>query len=575
MTFGSSARPRRNRLTRAKPPANRTTARHRKVKRDDEDNWMDIHDDGTSADEDQHTSDDDDDDDESENDELVDSDEAEFIRRAKRKRSAPSRSSQASKRPRNARRSSATSKGRTNARRVPRRKPSSRPPRPLRLRFALQQDLPEPSIDELDNPTPPVVDIDAEPALLEDHTFLDGVPAICSSSEHESDQQEELESASEQGYSSTASAEETELMAADQPCIDRHWPGCKRCKDGPALPLYNKAMTTLKRQQTREENKRRNKSPDRIDSRGRQRKALVDEAWGALTPVQQTQEWIEVLEDRGGWFECSTCSVSWHWGCLPQDSQKSILHTINTEATRRHRSIFGQSAPPPDPVRRIDVDEFVNTASCPDCAGYAAYCIHCKADVNGDRTTEEQLGITQAMLDAYPKPPTILTATRLFRCRRCSRPSHYECIARASDHDDPSAEHAAKSTQDGGWLCADCHRWPAVEKIIAWRPLDRSQWNDDSNRAYAVLHPRETCRESTSSSSKTARTARPNGCPTTGCASSTKWRSCNSSQRAAASSSSPPSSSSPTRRSQTRARAGPRSPWVVAVLVARPSKVAQ
>ncbi|ETS63969.1 hypothetical protein PaG_02303 [Moesziomyces aphidis] len=489
LTLGCSARS-RNRHTRSNPRAKRPTARRPKVKRDDTDDWMDLNDDdSTSTDEDQHMSNDD----ESEDDELVDSDEVEFIRRANNKRSAPSRSSKASKRPRNAPRSSATSTRRTNARRAPRRKASSRPQRPPKMRFALQQELPEPSLDEPDNPTPPVIDIPTETTLLEDHTFIDGVPAICSSSEHEAEQEEEEdESASEQGYTSTASySEEAELMAADQPCIDRHWPGCKRCKDGPALPLYNKSLTTLKRQQTREQKKRLNKSPDRIDSRGRQRKALIDDAWGALTPVQQTQEWMEVLEDRGGWFECSTCSVSWHWGCLPLDSQKSILHTINTEATRRHRSIFGQSAPPPDPVRRIDVDEFVNTASCPDCAGYAAHCIHCKADVNGHRTTEEQLGITQAMLDAYPKPPTNLTATRLFRCRRCSRPSHYECIARASDQDDPSAEHAAKLAQDGGWLCADCHRWPAVDKIIAWRPLDRSQWNDDSNRAYAALHPRE------------------------------------------------------------------------------------
>lgn len=346
----------------------------------------------------------------------------------------------------------------------------------------------------------PVITIDesALPDDLDSIPFLDGIrptytPYECSSEE---ENQADSDDNEVQVVSDAASGDENEeLEPYEEPKtpLDKHWPGCKRCSDGPSLPLYNKALSELKRVQRREAKKLRNKSPERIDSRGRQRKALIDDTWGKVTAVQAAEEWLEVLEHRGGWFECRTCSVSWHWGCLPQDTQKAILVGINMEAARRHRAVFGEDAPAPSPVRWIDVDDMVDTDSCPDCAGYASYCTVCKANVQGVRTVEEQLGFTKEMLEQYPEPPAILTASKLFRCKRCSRATHYECLAEEHNDSHQSLQQVAELIQEAGWLCKDCHHCPVVDKIIAWRQLDRRLWNDEeAKRAeYATLSPRE------------------------------------------------------------------------------------
>lgn len=456
---------------------------------------------------DQDEGEEDDDEEMEEEDELASSDDPEYGRTSKRRRSSVAKSASGSKRRRLSKGTSKGTSGRRQSRATPRRKATVRRTRsvrarPPRMRFALQGELPEPVTDPPSCATEPMVVIDEgiQSPVVKDVPFLDDIEAHYSPSEHlsEEDEVEDDDAGGQDPIASDAvsvsSSSDVDAYEEPESPVEKHWPGCKRCTDGPALPLYNKALSQLKRAQKREAKKQRDKSPERLDSRGRQRKTFVDDTTGAPNPVQQAEEWIEVLEDRGGWFECKTCAVSWHWGCLPADSQKAILVHINTERTVRHRTIFGQKAPPPSPVRWIDVDEMIDTNSCPDCAGYASYCTLCKANVDGVRTVQEQLGFTEAMLEQYPAPPTNLTAKRLFRCRRCSRATHYECLARAqTDGDDKAIEEVAKSVQDAGWLCSDCHRWPAVEKIIAWRQLDRSLWDDEEAKrcAYAVLSTRE------------------------------------------------------------------------------------
>ncbi|KAJ1029984.1 hypothetical protein NDA16_000897 [Ustilago loliicola] len=451
---------------------------------------------------DQDVDEDDDGEEEEEEDELETSDDPEYGRSSKRKRSSAAKSASGTKR-----RRLAKGDGRRQNRATPRRKAAVRRTRstrarPPRMRFALQGELPEPITDPPSHAAVPVIAIDEsiQTSAIKGIPFIDDIAAHYSPSEHSSEEEElaDDDAVDEDQIASDAisisSSDDVEPYQEPETPVEKHWPGCKRCTDGPALPLYNKALSQLKCAQKREAKKQRNKSPERLDSRGRQRKTFVDDTTGALNPVQQAEEWIEVLEDRGGWFECKTCSVSWHWGCLPAESQKAILVHINRERTIRHRSVFGEKAPPPSPVRWIDIDEMLDTNSCPDCAGYASYCTLCKANVDGVRTVEEQLGFTEAMLEQYPAPPANLTAKRLFRCKRCSRATHYECLARAqTDGEDKSVEEIAKSVQEAGWLCSDCHRWPAVEKIIAWRQLDRSLWDDEEAKrcAYAVLSLRE------------------------------------------------------------------------------------
>ncbi|SNX84130.1 probable CHD1 - transcriptional regulator [Melanopsichium pennsylvanicum] len=437
-------------------------------------------------------------------DELDDSSDDEYGNHANRKRPAASRPAASAKRRRLSRGTSRGTPRSPRSRAVPRRRATFKRTRVRqpKMRFALQEKLPEPIVDPPTLAETLEVIID-EAKLSEDLKsilYFDGIDAICSHSEGAIEQEaadadayseEEVQVISE--AESVSSSDAMDPYEEPEATVDRHWQSCKRCTDGPALPLYNKALSQLKLAQKREAKKLDRKAPERFDSRGRQRKSIIDDTSGAITPVQVTEEWIEVLEDRGGWFECKTCSVSWHWGCLPLDTQRAILVGINRDRVTRHKAIFGEQAPAPPPVRYIDIDEMVDTNSCPDCFGYASYCTLCKANVYGNRTVEEQLGFTEAMLQQYAAPPSELTASRLFRCKRCSRATHYECLARAQTETDTSIEEVASSIQEKGWLCSDCHRWPAIDNIIAWRQLDCSLWNDEgAKRAdYATLSPRE------------------------------------------------------------------------------------
>ena len=467
----------------------------RKANTHDDDEVSADDDDDASADEQESAELDEDEDDDQDEDELESSD-GEYGRSSKRKRKPKSKPA-----PKRQRLTRGASKPRPRAK--PRRKPKGKRTRFARvrepkMRFALQGELPEPHTEAPTSTNVPVVTINDStlPSDSDKIPFIDNIDPSYSPSEHSSEEEQDESDAQVQVVSDSEAGDESDVVdpyKEPEASIDKHWHECKRCTDGPTLPLYNTALTSLKRAQKKEANRRRNVSPERIDSRGRQRKALIDDNWGKVTPVQAAEEWIEVLEDRGGWFECKTCSVSWHWGCLPQDTQKAILTGINREATRRHRSVFGQNAPAPSPVRWIDVDDVVDTDSCPDCAGYASYCTLCKANVHGERTVEEQLGFTKEILEQYPEPPAELTASKLFRCKRCSRATHYECLARAQTEGDRSIEQVAQSIQEAGWLCSDCQRYPAADKIIAWRQVDRRLWNDEeAKRAeYATLSPRE------------------------------------------------------------------------------------
>ncbi|GAC99489.1 hypothetical protein PHSY_007091 [Pseudozyma hubeiensis SY62] len=395
------------------------------------------------------------DDQDEEEDELEESD-ADYG--PKRKTSTASRSA-----PKRQRLTKASSKPRGR----PRRKTTvtstrRKPVHPQKMRFALQSDLPVPHIDPPTSAEVPVIEID-QSALPDDLTVvptLDDIEPIYSPSElsdvrdDDGDDDDDVEVITD--AESDSSVEEAEPYQAPEAPIDKHWPACKRCNDGPALPLYNKALSQLKRATKREANRLRNRSPERVDSRGRLRKNIIDDSWGKLTAVQAAEEWIE--------------------------------------AARRHRSVFGESAPAPSPVRYIDIDEVVDTESCPDCVGYASYCTLCKSNVSGERSVQEQLSFSSEMLEQYPDPPAELTASRMFRCKRCSRATHYECLARSQTDGDRSRDHTAESVQEAGWLCTDCQRWPAVDQIIAWRQLDRRLWNDEeAKRAdYATLSPRES-----------------------------------------------------------------------------------
>ncbi|PWY97239.1 hypothetical protein BCV70DRAFT_167309 [Testicularia cyperi] len=401
--------------------------------------------------------------------------------------------------------------GRKGTRRVrthSQRRPSKRairPAAPVRMRFALQQDLPEPYLDEPQQVATFEVLVDTPPSSdLEEVPFVENIEPVLpeatpnGNSAHFDDEFAEQQSGSDSELLDDFDSDDLDAYEAPVSVLDRHWQVCKRCRDPPALPAYNKAVHTLKRLRKRAANKalanKEGSDADEGKSRigGRERKRFVEDVTGHGTAVQRAEEWLEVLEDRAGWLECAKCSVAWHWGCLSLPVQRGILADINIGRTAQHRAIFGSQMPAPPLITEVGIEEVIDSVTCPDCEGPAGVCMVCRADAEGKRATAAQLGWTDELMAKSPAPPADLVATKLFRCARCSRCAHYECMAKDRPELDGIAT-VAETVQKEGWLCKDCHRWGPVETIVAWRPLNPRLWSDETmkERSYAELSPKE------------------------------------------------------------------------------------
>ncbi|PWN49331.1 hypothetical protein IE53DRAFT_380642 [Violaceomyces palustris] len=314
-----------------------------------------------------------------------------------------------------------------------------------------------------------------------------------SSSENVSELDELKESEDETEVDSdTESAIEPEPKAA----VDKHWDTCRKCGDKPALPMYKQALIQEKRMEMR---KRRRSDPTESpvghsERKRMYRKGMFDEGAVEDTPEQRMIEWKASLEDRGGWLQCPLCSVSSHWGCLNSSRQKEILAPINAEARALHNTFAKESDEPFVPRKGLDLHEKVDFALCPECQSSKWSCMVCKTDGKGQRITEIDENGVEAPIevgDDFPAPPENLSSSILFRCKRCRRCSHYECMK--SSREGQAAEEKAEIAQKSDWQCDDCRRWPNVDQILAWRPLGgRESFDPDAGkRSYPLYSPKD------------------------------------------------------------------------------------
>ncbi|MCO5609445.1 hypothetical protein L7F22_063671 [Adiantum nelumboides] len=154
------------------------------------------------------------------------------------------------------------------------------------------------------------------------------------------------------------------------------------------------------------------------------------------------------MEDAGGWLECSSCSASLHWACLAPSRQRRILANINIEEQARCRALGKEEEY--QQVEGFEATEMLTTIECDNCFhAWGWRCIICNSD--RDANPQNQVGL-------------------LFRCKRCLRACHYECIQQVEGDD--TLNEAAVARQTNEWKCLDCESWSDVEQIIAWRPCE-------------------------------------------------------------------------------------------------------
>ncbi|KAN0060197.1 hypothetical protein ACQY0O_007526 [Thecaphora frezii] len=277
--------------------------------------------------------------------------------------------------------------------------------------------------------------------------------------------------------------------------LEKHWETCRRCGDKPSMHYWERALASRKRLATRNRKKQRLQSPAKKtrSERTSYTRGMFDEGVAPDAAEQQMDEWLDTLESRGGWFECSICTVSSHWGCLTQAFQTAVLNLLNSERRTRHRYLAAEGEPEPEPLRTLAMNEVLDSLACPDCSIARWTCYTCKGDVQGDRVPEELGGPSASMADRLPPPPVSPAAQRLFRCTRCHRCAHYECMPALDDADDSSPDERAKAAHQANWQCGDCRKWPAVDQILAWRPLDRREWSsrEARNRSYPAHSPKD------------------------------------------------------------------------------------
>ena len=286
---------------------------------------------------------------------------------------------------------------------------------------------------------------------------------------------------------------EDDVVDYHQPqlAMDRHTEVCRKCGDHPSRHYWKGVLIAESRYRTRAKKNPKLQSPAKKTHSGRTSytTGMFEDGVVMDTPEQRLQEWKSLLQERAGWFQCSLCTVSFHWGCLSVPFRDAIVNHINCERASHHRWAVNDGTPGPKPIERIEMDEVLDSFACPDCVSARWTCMVCLADTKGKRVPEGDGGPTGQEVAQAPSPPARIDSPRLFRCMRCFRCSHYECLIK--DSYDQTTEEKASAIQANNWLCPDCQKWPAIDQILAWRPLDRSTWDESKRVAYPAHSVKE------------------------------------------------------------------------------------
>lgn len=206
---------------------------------------------------------------------------------------------------------------------------------------------------------------------------------------------------------------------------------------------------------------------------------------------------FQTLDDvyrLGCWLECSTCSSSYHFGCLPVDMKKDISTQHSKERQELIKKKAMLDANMSDEEIKIPVDkreqqpDIKLSLKCPSCVKpFGCQCMicgkhHATSEVSqdaskptpvvdsqpeaGDEATDSAMGEkSQSGPDTAPNKESII-----FRCTSCKRAAHYTCLPAVGEKYPTELEAIATYWQTD-WTCAECDELAniSVEFILAWR----------------------------------------------------------------------------------------------------------
>ncbi|KDN36285.1 hypothetical protein K437DRAFT_241288 [Tilletiaria anomala UBC 951] len=233
--------------------------------------------------------------------------------------------------------------------------------------------------------------------------------------------------------------------------IDDHWPVCSKCNVAPTLKELRK-INKIKSPKK----KRKSRGGDASVWYGTDRLKRPADGYAETSTDDDKSSKAEMradIERKGGWLRCTDCTAPLHWDCLQGRRKKTILADLNANLPTGFK-----------PVREIASNVEREDIPCESCYTKPAMCYMCGLDTVG-RTEEEAMERwgqededNVSALGDYARP--------VFRCLRCLRTAHYECLVEGEED-----EHGAayKVQHKYGWQCLDCHKWAAVDEIIAWR----------------------------------------------------------------------------------------------------------
>ncbi|KAI9630755.1 hypothetical protein KEM48_013654 [Puccinia striiformis f. sp. tritici PST-130] len=256
---------------------------------------------------------------------------------------------------------------------------------------------------------------------------------------------------------------------SERACED-HQPTCSRCseKHEPNLvQIWSKA------------NKNR---------KGKVRAGTVLDRFDSLDDVHR----------QGCWLECSVCTSSYHFGCLPVDMKKDIttqhkkerLELIRQKDAQDPSTCDNEIEIPPD--KREQQPYIKLSLKCPACVKpYGCQCMICghqhsttAVSQDGNKATpaveppqKNTEGAPASAVDGKSQiEPDEVTATKLskepiiFRCTSCRRAVHYSCLPAVGDEYPTELDDIAEYWQMD-WTCAECDELAeiSVETILAWR----------------------------------------------------------------------------------------------------------
>ncbi|CAH7675096.1 hypothetical protein PPACK8108_LOCUS10068 [Phakopsora pachyrhizi] len=170
---------------------------------------------------------------------------------------------------------------------------------------------------------------------------------------------------------------------------------------------------------------------------------------------------LEEVYAQGCWLECSDCSSSYHFGCLPADMKKDIAAQhkaerllIMEQLKKNCENNPGKIINPSEihPERKERQPDIKLVTKCPMCfKSNGPLCMKCGNNSDLKHQT------TNTSLSSPGSPPQNLWASSL-----CRRAAHYSCLP-SSGEDYPTDLDKIAEYWQRDWSCANCYELSNIE----------------------------------------------------------------------------------------------------------------